>query len=558
MSMHSLENMVRSRVRTFLRHTWLVTALGTILVGALVWAGVHYTLEDTVMRIAVGPPESANAKFVDVLTKVIADSRDSIKLVIVPTDGAVASAQALAKGQADLAVVPTTVGKSPDWPVVAILRKNVMAFIVPAPPPPPPAPPAQTAAKDTKPAPPPAKGGKGAKVAANSSASTATANSSDSASAKGKKVAAKTAKSSDDDDSDDSDDSDKSSDDAKAKKMKVTDLAGKRVGIVTGNEASADLLDTVLNHYGIPLDKVQVSQINPANVATAVQKGTVDVLFVAGAATGKSISSTAAAATQNGVAPTFIEIDHAEGIAKRNTAFDSESIDAGTFGGNPPAPGDDLKSLTFAEYLVARKTFSHNSIAQLSKLIYTSRLAIASQMAGEIKIQAPSTDKDADVLAHAGTLDYLNDNQKTFFDKYGDDIFYGMLIFPVFGSAIAGVAGYLRADSRTRRLRLLQRVLDMVRKAHTAQTLETLEQLQRESDNLVVAIIHLSEHEEFDESVRMSFEFALDQLRFAIAARRTAILDPTGVTATPEARAIADASTGANPTPKPGSEAAAA
>jgi hypothetical protein len=44
----------------------------------------------------------------------------------------------------------------------------------------------------------------------------------------------------------------------------------------------------------------------------------------------------------------------------------------------------------------------------------------------------------------------------------------------------------------------------------------------------VISIIHHSEHEEFDETVRMSFAFALDQLRFAIAARRTAILDHIG------------------------------
>ena len=100
-----------------------------------------------------------------------------------------------------------------------------------------------------------------------------------------------------------------------------------------------------------------------------------------------------------------------------------------------------------------------------------------------------------------------------------------MLIFPVFGSAIAGLASYLRRDKRTQRLRLLQRVLDLVRKAHVAQSLATLEQLQVEADNLVIAIVHLGEHEEFDETVRMSFAFALDQLRFAIAARRTAILD---------------------------------
>jgi len=100
-----------------------------------------------------------------------------------------------------------------------------------------------------------------------------------------------------------------------------------------------------------------------------------------------------------------------------------------------------------------------------------------------------------------------------------------MLIFPVFGSALAGVATYLRRDTRTRRLRLLQRVLDLVRKAHAAQNLEALEQLQIEADNLVIAIVHQGEREEFDETVRMSFAFALDQLRFAIAGRRTAILD---------------------------------
>jgi hypothetical protein len=109
--------------------------------------------------------------------------------------------------------------------------------------------------------------------------------------------------------------------------------------------------------------------------------------------------------------------------------------------------------------------------------------------------------------------------------RYGDDIFYGMLIFPVFGSAIAGVASFLISSSRTRRLRLLQRVLDMVRKVHTMQTLEAIEHLQVEADNLVISIVHQAEHEEFDEKVRMSFSFALDQLRFAIAARRTAILD---------------------------------
>ena len=44
-------------------------------------------------------------------------------------------------------------------------------------------------------------------------------------------------------------------------------------------------------------------------------------------------------------------------------------------------------------------------------------------MPGEIKIEAPSTDKDGAVLVQHGALDYLSDNQQSFFDRYGDDIF---------------------------------------------------------------------------------------------------------------------------------------
>jgi TRAP-type uncharacterized transport system substrate-binding protein len=494
---------MRNRFRMFLRHTWLVTILGTIALGGVVWAAFYYSTKNTEMRIATGPN---GTKIVQVLASTLAKSHDRLQLQVVTTDSAAASAQALSNGSADLAIVPTTVGKSPNWPVVAILRQNVIALIVPAPAPTPtPAPAAAAASAPTKKAATP-KATKTAKPAKT---------------AKAKKTA-KTAKDKDTDTDDDSSD-DTTKDDSN--KLKVTQLAGKRIGIVTGNEATPDLLDVVLNHYGVPLDKVQVSQIDPANLADAVRKNTVDVIFVAGSAIGQAISDAVKAATQNGVAPTFIEIDQADGIAKRNIAFDSIDIDAGTFGGVPPTPDDKLSTLSFPEYLVARKSFDHAAIADLAKVIYTSRLAIAAQLSGEVKIEAPKTDKDADALVHQGALDYLNDDQKTFFDRYGDDIFYGMLIFPVFGSAIAGMASYLRADSRTRRLRLLQKVLDLVRKVHAAQTIQAIEHLQVEADNLVIAIIHLSEHEEFDESVRMSFSFALDQLRFATAARRTAILD---------------------------------
>jgi NMT1-like family len=437
---------------------------------------------------------------------------------------------------------------------VAILRQNVMALVVPTQPPPaasakkeagaPATKEASTGEKKAAATKPEAIAGK-AKAAKNdkSAKDSKNAKSAEKDADKGaEKIAAKNADKSDDADGKTAgkDDSSSDADANDSNKLdKVTKLAGRRIGVVTGNEATQDLLDVVLNHYGVPLGQVQASLIDPKNIADAVKAQQIDALFVAGSATGQAINDVVAAATLNGQAPTFIAIDQAEGIAKRRPAFDAADIDAGVFGGNPPAPGDDLKSLSFAEYLVAKKSVQHDAVAAVAKLIYTSRLALAAAMPGDIKIQAPPTDKDARVVVHPGALAYLTDDQKTFFDKYGDDIFYGLLIFPIFGSAIAGVAGYFRSGGRTRRLRLLQRVLDLVRKAHTAPSLEALDQMQADVEHLVVAIIHRAEHEEYDQTMQMSFSLALDQARFAIDSRRAILLEQSGSGAKPGAQAAA-------------------
>jgi TRAP-type uncharacterized transport system substrate-binding protein len=517
MSMESLEHiehMVKGRVKTFLRHTLLVTILGTLVLGGAIWLTVYMTTKATVLKIAAGPANGIDVQFVQALGRRFAQDHDKMRLQLVTTDGPAQSAEAIAKRQADFAIVRSDIGTSADWPVIAILRQNTMALIVPA---------------------------SGARAAK-----------------KGKR---------------------------KAEKIeKVGELAGKRVGIVTGNEASLGLLKVVLNHYGIPDDKivmkkdeppadtaaaaaekpaaanaaadkaaaaaakeaaakaaaeraaaakalaqsVQVSMIDPKDLAKAIQDDQVDVIFVAGPATGHAISDAVAAASHGDDAPTFVEIDQGDGIAHRARAFDAVTIDAGTFGGNPPTPDDDLKSLSFPEYLVARKTSNSDKIAAFSKLLYEARQSLAAELPGEIKIEAPSTDKDADVLVHPGAKAYIDDGQQSFFDRYGDDIFYGMLIFPVFGSMIAGAASYFRSNTRTRRLRLLQALLDLTKKAHQAKSIEAVDQLQIDTDKLVVATIHQTEREEFDESARMSFSLAIEQARFAIAARRTVLLEGGG------------------------------
>jgi NMT1-like family len=316
-----------------------------------------------------------------------------------------------------------------------------------------------------------------------------------------------------------------------AKIEKIADLAGRRVGIVMPSEADEDLLRVILNQYGVVPAKVQTVNVPVENLKAAIQDSQVDALMVAGALHGDVIAQTVTAASAPGKAPTFLKIDQAEALEQRNPIYDKFEVVEGAFGGAPAKPGEAFDTINFPEYLVARKTLSDAKVAALSKLIYTSRQALNFQLPGVVKIESPSTDKDAAVLVHPGTDAYLNDNQKTFFDRWGDQIFYGLLILPIFGSALAAVAGYFKADNGARRVRLLHRLLQAVKKARNAPTIDALDQIETEVDNILGATIQQAERNQLDEMGMMSFSLAIEQARLAIAERRNTLLaQPPGTT----------------------------
>jgi TRAP transporter TAXI family solute receptor len=319
---------------------------------------------------------------------------------------------------------------------------------------------------------------------------------------------------------------------------KISDLPGRRIGIAAPSEASPELLHVVLHHYGIAPDSVKVSTIAVDQIRTAVHDNLLDVIMVAGPATGRAVAATVAAAGSKKDAATFIEIDHADAIEKRTAGYESIEVPAGSFGGSPPRPAESVTTLGFTHYLVARKSLSDARVAALAKVLYDARQTLANQSAGIVKIEAPSTDKDAAVILHPGAIAYLGDTQKSFFDRYGDQIFYGLLILPFFGSAIAGMASYFRADDRMRRLRVLHHLLELITRARHAETMATLDHLQAEADKILKITLHQVETNRLDDDALRAFSLVLEQARFAIADQRAILL---GSPPKPEPLALADA-----------------
>ena len=108
-----------------------VTLAGILaVIGAL--AGVYYfAMRPEILRIAVGPANSDDVKLVQALTQAFTQARGHVRLRPVQTDGASASAQALAEGKADLAIIRGDLEVPKNAQAVATLRKNVAVLWVP-------------------------------------------------------------------------------------------------------------------------------------------------------------------------------------------------------------------------------------------------------------------------------------------------------------------------------------------------------------------------------------------------------------------------------------------
>jgi TRAP transporter TAXI family solute receptor len=107
----------------------LITLAGTLALVGAISSAYYFAMRPVTLRIAVGPQSSDDLKVVQTLTQSFAHSH--VRLRPVQTDGAAASATALAEGKADLAIIRGDLDVPKNAQAVATLRKNVAVLWVP-------------------------------------------------------------------------------------------------------------------------------------------------------------------------------------------------------------------------------------------------------------------------------------------------------------------------------------------------------------------------------------------------------------------------------------------
>ena len=436
--------------RSAVRRATFVTAAGILAIVGVLAAGYYFATRPVSLRIAVGPANSDDVKVVQTLTQAFAQHRSYVRLKPVQTDGAVASAEALAENKVDLAVIRGDLDVPKNAQAVATLRKNYVVLWVP----------------------PPAKG-------------------------KGKK--------------------------ATAKITKISQLAGRKIGVVGRTQANVNVLKLILLQYGVDPNKVEIVQFPANEAADAIRKQSADVYLAAGPVNSKITSDAIAASAKDGGEPTFLAIDASEAIATNHPAYEAVEIPSGTFG-SPERPEEEVKTISFSHHIVARKALSETTIAAFTRQLFAIRQQLLADFPQAAKIETPDTDKDAAIPVHPGAAAFVDGEEKTFMDRYSDYIWWGLMALSATGSVGAWFAGYVRKDERTNNSHLRERLLEMIAGARKSDSVEDLDSMQTEADRILRDTLHCYEDGAIEDGALTAFNIALVQFHHAVADRRALLM----------------------------------
>ena len=314
----------------------------------------------------------------------------------------------------------------------------------------------------------------------------------------------------------------------KAKKgariTKIAQLAGHRVGVVGRTQANVNLLHVILQQYGVDPAKVDIVQFPANEAAEAIRAQKADAYLAAGPVNSKITADAIAASTRDGGTPTFLAIDSADAIAQNHPVYEAAEIPAGTFGGSPDRPDEEIKTISFSHHIVARKGLSETTVAAFTRQLFAVRQQLMTEFPLAAKIETPDTDKDAVIPVHPGAAAFVDGEEKTFLDKYSDYIWWGLMALSAMGSIGAWFAGYLKKDERDNNSHLRERLMDMIVTARRSETTEELDQMQSEADEILRDTLRCYDHGAIEEGALTAFNIALDQFHAAVADRKAVLL----------------------------------
>ena len=274
-----------------------------------------------------------------------------------------------------------------------------------------------------------------------------------------------------------------------AKKIKtVAELRKKKIAVIAENESSLTLIRTILDLSATPEATTRIQMAPPGT--------TLDKLFASGF--GAVIAVVHASRTvkdrtfeQMARRGTYAlnAIDAAKPLTRKYPVLSEETIASGTLSASPALPEEDVETVGLQWLLVAQSTLPKATVSDLARIIYENKTELALEGGFASKIEPAATEKDAFVVAHPGAVEYINDETKSFVERYSDLMYVALAALGIIGSIFAAIYTKVTRVAPEKASELAIAVLDIGERMADADSLDELEKLQDELEAILRRVV---------------------------------------------------------------------
>jgi len=213
---------------------------------------------------------------------------------------------------------------------------------------------------------------------------------------------------------------------------------------------------------------------------------------------------------------TLNAVDEAKTLARRNPGISEETLAKGMLSTAPEIPDDDLDTVGLQWLLVAQSRMPAATAEELARTIYENKAELALENGFASKIEPADVDKDALIVAHPGAAEYINDDTKSFLDRYSDLLYLGVGALSVIGSIFLGIYTKVTRIAPEKASELATAILDIGERIAHANTVEALDALQDELEAILRgAVIGLRDgtiSSDGLDTFKLGYEFVRDEI----------------------------------------------
>src|ERR1700760_902976 len=262
----------------------------------------------------------------------------------------------------------------------------------------------------------------------------------------------------------------------------------KKIAVLAESEASAAFIRNIFDFADSPDTAAKVQMAPPGSTPDKLFASGFGAVIVVAHATHVMQDKSYEQLAKKG-AFTLNAIDSAKALARKIPSISAETIEGGMLSSSPEVPDDDVDTIGLEWLLIAQSRISTATATDLARIVYENKSELGLDNGFASRIEAAETEKNAYVMAHPGAAEYINDDVKTFMDKYSDMMYLGAGALSVIGSIFAALYAKVTRVCPEKASGLATAILMVGERIEHARTMDQLEEVQDELEKILRGVI---------------------------------------------------------------------